>query len=214
MNTSVTDFKLPSQGQHERVFLHDAIQKYKTRRLTAAGFIDTICRIYRAEGHRLNIRKPRQFYEYFGIPKSTFYRALIQLGQTPEIGFNWEPIGGISIWWEKPSAAASVEPAAASVEPVQRLNQIPPLLKGEFEAFVRSQWKKIQGEEILSFDRFMKKSKDFQTWWKKFKTRPITNDPSTNIVVEPPITPEAAISSERMSADKFRQLRQLALSKK
>jgi hypothetical protein len=114
---SLTDFKLPSQGQHERVFLQDAIKKYKTHLLTAAGYIDTICRIYRAEGHRLNIPRPRQFYEYFEIPKSTFYRALIQLEKNPEIGFHWEPAGGISIWWEKP-AAASVEPAAASVEPV------------------------------------------------------------------------------------------------
>ena len=238
MNASLTDFKLPRQEQHERVFLDDAIKKYKTRRLTAAGFIDTICRIYRAEGHRLNIPKPRQFYEYFGIPKSTFYRALIQLAETPEIGFNWEPIGGISIWWGKP-AAASVEPAAASVEP-QRFNQIPPLVRDDFEAFVRSGWKRIKGEEIRSFHRFVEKAADFQSWWEKFKARPISNTQSTNIVAEPLVTskaesavleldasqqsthivakplvtPELAINSERMSADKFRQLRQLALSKK
>jgi hypothetical protein len=345
MNASLTAFKLPSQGQHERVFLEDAIKKYKARLLTPAGYIDTICRIYRAEGHRLNIRKPRQFYEYFGIPKSTFYRALSQLEATPEIGFNWEPMGGISIWWQKPTAApepiaasvepaaapepiaasvepvaapepiaasvepvaapepaaasvepvaasvepvaasveptaapepiaasveptaapepvaasvepvaasvepvaasveptaapepiaasveptaapepvaASVEPVAASVEPVavsvepvaasepQRFNQIPPSLRSDFEAFVRSQWKKMRGQEIRSFHTFVEKAANFKAWWEKFSSQPIhaIEQPMTNIS-------KFADDDDRVSPEQFRQLRQLIASKK
>ena len=199
---SLTDFKLPSQGQHERVFLQDAIKKYKTHLLTAAGYIDTICRIYRAEGHRLNIPRPRQFYEYFEIPKSTFYRALIQLEKNPEIGFHWEPAGGISIWWEKP-AAASVEPAP------QRFNQIPADARKDFEHFVRSQWQKIRGEEIRSFHTFMNQATHFKKWWEKFNSQPKSNiQPFISDIIQP----KEAIS-EPLSAEKLRQLRQLITCK-
>ena len=203
---SLTEFKLPSQGQHERVFLEDAIKKYKARLLTAAGYIYTLCRIYRAEGHRLNIPKPRQFYEYFGIPKSTFYRALIQLEKTENIKFSWQPIGGLSMWWGEPTA--SVEPAAASVEP-QRFNQIPPLLRGDFEAFVRSQWKKMRGQEIRSFHTFVEKAANFKAWWQKFSSQPIH-------VIEPPMTSISKFTDDddRVSTQQIRQLRHLLESKK
>jgi hypothetical protein len=203
---SVPNFKLPRQEQHDRIFLQDAIDRYKNRLLTAAGYIYTIIKIYRQAGHRLNIPSPRSFYEYFQIPKSTFYRALIQLENTPGIQFQWEPIGGISMWWggaveppaaaveppaaaveppaaavEPPAAAveppaAAVEPPAAAVEPpaaaepkYQRLNQLPADTKEKFEAFVRSQWRKLKGQEIRSFHRFVEKPGDFQDWWQKFQ---------------------------------------------
>jgi len=94
---SVPNFKLARQEQHDRIFLQDAIDRYKNRLLTAAGYIYTIIKIYRQAGHRLNIPSPRSFYEYFQIPKSTFYRDLIQLENTPGIQFQWERFGGISM---------------------------------------------------------------------------------------------------------------------
>lgn len=174
---SVPNFKLPRQEQHDRIFLQDAIDRYKNRLLTAAGYIYTIIKIYRQAGHRLNIPSPRSFYEYFQIPKSTFYRALIQLENTPGIQFQWEPFGSISMWWggEEPPAVA-VEPPAGAVEPpavaepkYQRLNQLPADTKEKFEAFVRSQWRKLKGQEIRSFHRFVERPGDFQDWWQKFR---------------------------------------------
>jgi hypothetical protein len=196
---SVPNFKLPRQEQHDRIFLQDAIDRYKNRLLTAAGYIYTIIKIYRQAGHRLNIPSPRSFYEYFQIPKSTFYRALIQLENTPGIQFQWEPIGGISMWWggveppavaveppavaveppavavEPPAVAVeppavAVEPPAVAVEPeYQRLSQLPVDTRAKFETFVRSQWHKLKGQEIRSFHRFVEKPGDFQDWWQKFQ---------------------------------------------
>ena len=94
----VPHFKLPEQQQYDRISLEDAIRLYEHRLLTAAGFIYTITKIYSVNGQKLNIPKPREFYEYFNIPKSTFYRALAQLGNSPELEFHWEPVVGISIW--------------------------------------------------------------------------------------------------------------------
>ncbi|MEG4863768.1 MULTISPECIES: hypothetical protein [unclassified Microcoleus] len=229
---SVPNFKLPRQEQHDRIFLQDAIDRYKNRLLTAAGYIYTIIKIYRQAGHRLNIPSPRSFYEYFQIPKSTFYRALIQLENTPGIQFQWESIGGISMWWggeEPPAAAAAVEPPAAAVEPpaaaveppaaaepkYQRLNQLPGDTKEKFEAFVRSQWRKLKGQEIRSFHRFVEKPGDFQDWWQKFRAcpPPQAQKPAPITETEPAITEEPPLSPEERS-QRFRQLRQLIESKK
>ncbi len=209
MNRIIAPFKPPRQEQHERVFIQDATNRYKARLLTAAGYIYSILRIYRQQGHKFNIPNPRSFYTHFGIPKSTFYRALIQLEKAEGIKFQWEPVGGISMWW---GTEPQVEP---QVEP-QRWNQIPLSDRGDFEAFVRSQWRKLKNQEIRSFHRFVEKSTDFKAWWEKFRSQPISNpqfpipnsEPVTPIVFEPPI------NSERISADRFRQLRQLIQSKK
>jgi hypothetical protein len=91
-------FKLPEQQQYHHISLEDAIRLYEHRLLTAAGFIYTITKIYSANGQKLNIREPREFYEYFNIPKSTFYRALSQLENSPELKFHWERVVGGSIW--------------------------------------------------------------------------------------------------------------------
>jgi len=61
----VPHFKLPEQQQYDRISLEDAIRLYEHRLLTAAGFIYTITKIYSANGQKLNIPKPREFYEYF-----------------------------------------------------------------------------------------------------------------------------------------------------
>jgi hypothetical protein len=242
---SVPNFKLPRQEQHDRIFLQDAIDRYKNRLLTAAGYIYTIIKIYRQAGHRLNIPSPRSFYEYFQIPKSTFYRALIQLENTPGIQFQWEPIGGISMWWggEEPPAAtveppvaaveppvatveppvATVEPPVATVEPpvaaepeYQRLNQLPADTKEKFEAFVRSQWRKLKGQEIRSFHRFVEKPGDFQDWWQKFRACPPPQAQKVAPIteVEPVIASKFATDADRPSPEQWRALRQLLASKK
>ena len=214
---SVPNFKLPRQEQHDRIFLQDAIDRYKNRLLTAAGYIYTIIKIYRQAGHRLNIPSPRSFYEYFQIPKSTFYRALIQLENTPGIQFQWEPIGGISMWWggEEPPAAA-VEPPAAAEPKYQRLNQLPADTKEKFEAFVRSQWRKLKGQEIRSFHRFVEKPGDFQDWWQKFRAcpPPQAQKPAPITEVEPVIASKFATDADRPSPEQWRALRQLLASKK
>ncbi|MEG4203582.1 hypothetical protein QUA20_06600 [Microcoleus sp. Pol7_A1] len=240
---SVPNFKLPRQEQHDRIFLQDAIDRYKNRLLTAAGYIYTIIKIYRQAGHRLNIPSPRSFYEYFQIPKSTFYRALIQLENTPGIQFQWEPIGGISMWWggEEPPAAAeppavaveppaAAEPPAVAVEPpaaaeppavaeakYQHLNQLPADTKEKFEAFVRSQWRKLKGQEIRSFHRFVEKPGDFQDWWQKFRAcpPPQAQKPTPITEVEPVIASKFATDdADRPSPEQWRTLRQLLASKK
>jgi hypothetical protein len=208
---SVPNFKLARQEQHDRIFLQDAIYRYKNRLLTAAGYIYTIIKIYRQAGHRLNIPSPRSFYEYFQIPKSTFYRDLIQLENTPGIQFQWEPFGGISMWWggEEPPAVA-VEPPAVAVEPpavepkYQCLSQLPADIKAKFEAFVRSPWRKLKGKEIRSFHRFVERPGDFQDWWQKFPACQQPQELATT-VRESLFVAE----SERMPPEKYKALLQL-----
>jgi hypothetical protein len=169
----VPPFKLPRQEQHDRIFLEDAINRYKNRLLTAAGYIFTIVKIYRQQGHKLTIPKPRAFYEQFGIPKSTFYRALVQLEKADGIKFRWEPVGGISMWWgEEPPTESSLAIAPEVELKCQRLNQLPGEVRTKFEAFVRSEWRKQKGQEIRSFHRFVEKPADFQNWWQKFQALP------------------------------------------
>ena len=206
MSRIIAPLKLPRQEQHDRIFLQDAINRYKNRLLTAAGYIYTIVKIYRQSGHRLNIPHPRSFYEYFQIPKSTFYRALIQLENAEEIGFRWEPMGGISMWWEG-------EPAPQPEPAPQRLNQLPVDTRSNFEQFVRSQWKNIRGEEIRSFPTFVEKAANFKAWWEKFRQsqQPVTHRSPNSIE---PATYKFAADDDRPSGEQIRQLRQLLASKK
>ena len=201
---SVPNFKLACQEQHDRIFLQDAIDRYKNRLLTAAGYIYTIIKIYRQAGHRLNIPSPRSFYEYFQIPKSTFYRDPLQLQNTPGIQFQWERFGGTSMWWggEEPPAVA-VEPPA--VEPkYQCLSQLPADIKAKFEAFVRSPWRKLEGKEIRSFHRFVERPGDFQDGWQKFQACQQPQELATT-ARESLFVAE----SERMPPEKYKALLQL-----
>ena len=174
----VTPFKPPRQEQHERVFIEDATARYKARMITASGYIYSIIRIYRQQGHKFNIPSPRAFYEHFGIPRSTFYRALIQLEKAEGIKFRWEPIGGISMWWGEEEGAPTVatpteEFTPEPIEPkYQRLKQLPEDIRAKFEQFIRTEWRKSKGEEIRSFHRFVEKPADFQAWWQKFQAQP------------------------------------------
>jgi hypothetical protein len=162
-------FKLPNPQQHERIFLDDLIQRYKSKLISAADFILSLTNIYRPKGQRLNVPSAKAFYEQFGIAKSTFYRALKKLESLPELGFHWEPNGGISLWREDTKDVAAA-PTSEKEEPAYtKLKDLPKALRNEFETFVKSQWRQIKGEEIRSFHRFCEKSADFQNWWMKFQ---------------------------------------------
>jgi len=169
-------FKLPGQQQHDRVSLEDAIRRYENGLLTATGYIYTITKIYRAKGHKLTIPKARDFYEYFKIPKSTFYRALTELENNPEVDFHWYESGGISMWW-----GDETQEEAPKETKYKRLNELPEPVRAEFEAFIRTEWRKIKREEIRSLHRFLEKSVDFQNWWQKFQQKPAatTTEPET-----------------------------------
>ncbi|MEG5186374.1 hypothetical protein QUB28_21810 [Microcoleus sp. B4-C3] len=160
-------FKLPGQQQHDRVSLEDAIRRYENGLLTATGYIYTITKIYRAKGHKLTIPKARDFYEYFKIPKSTFYRALTELENNPEVDFHWYESGGISMWW-----GDETQEEAPKELNYKRLNELPEPVRAEFEAFIRTEWRKIKREEIRSLHRFLEKPTDFQNWWQKFQQKP------------------------------------------
>lgn len=169
MNISL---KLPNPQQHERVFLDDLIQRYKSKLISAADYILSLTNIYRPKGQKLNLPSAKAFYEQFNIPKSTFYRALKRLESLPELGFNWEPTGGISLWCE---AQEVTTPAPRKEEPTYtKLTQLPKALRNEFEIFVKSEWRKIKGEKIGSFHRFVENSADFNNWWAKFQTAAAT----------------------------------------
>jgi hypothetical protein len=159
--------KLPSPQQHERLFLGDLTQRYKSRLISAADFILSLTNIYRPKGQKLNIPSAKNFYTQFGIPKSTFYRALKRLESFPELGFHWEPTGGISLWCEE--FQDPVTPVAAKEPMYTKLKELPKALRNEFEMFVKSEWRKIKGEEIRSFHRFLEKTADFQNWWANFQ---------------------------------------------
>jgi hypothetical protein len=160
--------KLPGVQQHERLFLDDVIRRYKLKLISAADYILSLTNIYRPKGQKLNLPTARSFYEQFGIPKSTFYRSLKRLENLPELGFRWEPTGGISIWCEETKNATI--PLVSEKEPTYtQLKQLPSALRNEFEIFVKSEWRKIKGEEIRSFHRFVEKLADFQNWWAKFQ---------------------------------------------
>ena len=170
--------KLPSPQQHERIFLDDLIQRWKSRLITAADFILSLTNIYRPKGQKLNIPSAKAFYTQFGIAKSTFYRALKRLESLPELGFHWEPNGGISLW--RGEAQEIATPAPEKKEPTYtKLKDLPKALRNEFEIFVKSQWRKIKGEEIRSFHRFCEKSEDFQSWWTKFQQHKMTATATT-----------------------------------
>lgn len=224
MNRIVAPFKPPRQEQHERVFIEDATARYKARMITASGYIYSIIRIYRQQGHKFIIPSPRAFYEHFGIPRSTFYRALIQLEKAEGIKFRWEPIGGISMWWgeeeEVPTIVTSTEGFVP--EPIeskyQRLKQLPEDIRAKFEQFVRTEWRKSRGEEIRSFHRFVEKPVDFQAWWQKFQSQ--SQQPQVTLM--PATEDESAIAkssifteeSERISPEEFKLLFQkMKLSK-
>jgi hypothetical protein len=162
--------KLPHPQQHQRVFLDDLIQRYKSRLISAADFILSLTSIYRAPGQKLNVPSAKAFYEQFGIAKSTFYRALKRLESLPELGFRWEPNGGISMWREIENTATSPSVASEKKEPTYtKLQELPEALRNEFEEFVRREYQKTKGQRILSFHRFMKNQKDFQNWWAQFQ---------------------------------------------
>ena len=121
------------------------------------------------------------------------------------------------MWWggEEPPAAA-VEPPAAAEPKYQRLNQLPADTKEKFEAFVRSQWRKLKGQEIRSFHRFVEKPGDFQDWWQKFRAcpPPQAQKPAPITEVEPVIASKFATDADRPSPEQWRALRQLLASKK
>ena len=102
--------KLPNPQQHERLFLDDAIARYKAKLKNAADFILDLVNIYRAKGQKLNLPSAKAFYEQFNIPKSTFYHALQRLKDTPDLGFHWEPTGGIALWLEASEDTAAPPP--------------------------------------------------------------------------------------------------------
>jgi hypothetical protein len=181
-------FKLPGQQQHDRVSLEDAIRRYENGLLTATGYIYTITKIYRAKGHKLTIPKARDFYEYFKIPKSTFYRALTELENNPEVDFHWYESGGISMWW-----GDETQEEAPKETKYKRLNELPEPVRAEFEAFIRTEWRKIKREEIRSLHRFLEKSVDFQNWWQKFQQKPAatTTEPETETAEAKTETAEA-----------------------
>ncbi|MEK0194210.1 hypothetical protein [Microcoleus anatoxicus] len=207
----IAPFKPPRQEQHERIFLQDAINRYKARLTTASGFIYSLIRIYRQQGHKLNIPNPRSFYERFQIPKSTFYRALTQLEKAEGIDFHWDPQGGISMWWGGKEEASAVTPPTEEFTPepkYQRLKQLPESIRAKFEQFVRTEWRKAKGEEIRSFHRFVEKPADFQAWWQKFQSQP---QPQATLMPasEVEIAKSSIIfieESERISPDKFKAL--------
>jgi hypothetical protein len=160
-------FKLPSPQQHERLFLEDVVQRYRLKLISAADYILSITSIYRPKGQKLNIPSAKSFYEQFGIPKSTFYRAINLLENLPELGFRWEPNGGISMWREPENSAAPVIPEK---EPTYtKLKDLPAGMRNEFEIFVRREYQKTKGQKIISFYRFMEDQKDFQNWLTQFQ---------------------------------------------
>jgi hypothetical protein len=177
----IIPFKLPNPQQHDRIYLEEAITRYSQRMISAKGFIYTILKIYRAKGQKLSIPRARDFYTYFAIPKTTFYRALSELENTPDLNFHWQPTGGIAMWYgareeeeeeeEEEEVAEKVEKQAAKYN---RLKEIPAHIRTDFEKFVREQWRKIKGEEIRSFHRFLEKPADFQNWWQKFQNQGIS----------------------------------------
>lgn len=185
----IIPFKLPNPQQHDRVFLEEAISRYRQRMISAKGFIYTILKIYRAKGQKLNIPRSKDFYLHFGIPKTTFYRALSELESTPELNFHWQPTGGISMWYgaEEEEEEAPKEPAK-----YKHLKELPAPIRKDFEAFIRTEWRKIKGEEIRSF-HFLEKSADFQNWWQKFQQR----QQSQQIAIAPPPKPEPEAQSKR-----------------
>lgn len=214
MSRIVPLFKPPRQEQHERVFIEDATARYKARMITASGYIYSIVRIYRQQGHKFNIPSPRAFYEHFGIPKSTFYRALTQLEKAEGIKFRWEPIGGISMWWGEEEAPAITPPTEESTpeppEPkYQRLKQLPEDIRARFEEFVRTEWRKSKGEEIRSFHRFVEKPADFQNWWQKFQAQPRPQAAPMPVAEDESAIAKSSIfteESERISPEEFKLL--------
>jgi len=122
------------------------------------------------------------------------------------------------MWWggEEPPAVAveppavAVEPPAVAVEPpaavepkYQCLSQLPADIKAKFEVFVRSQWRKLKGQEIRSFHRLVERPGDFQDGWQKFQACQQPQEPATT-ARESLFVAE----SERMSPEKYKALLQ------
>jgi hypothetical protein len=83
------------------------------------------------------------------------------------------------MWWgDETQEEAPKEPK------YKRLNELPEPVRAEFEAFIRTEWRKIKREEIRSLHRFLEKSADFQNWWQKFQQKPAA-EPQTDTKPEP-----------------------------
>lgn len=188
--------KFPNPQQHARLFLDDVIARYKAKLMSAAEYILNLLQIYRAKGQKLNLPSAKAFYEQFSIPKSTFYHALQRLKDTPDLGFNWEPTGGIALWLEVSEDTAAPSPTEKKEPTYTKLNQLPAALRNEFEIFVKSEWRKIKGEEIRSFHRFVESQKDFCNWWAKFQQHKMAAPAPTPVTVEP----ETATETKRTSS--------------
>jgi hypothetical protein len=166
--------KLPNPQQHARLFLDDVITRYKAKSMSAADYVLNLLNIYRAKGQKLNIPSAKAFYTQFGIAKSTFYRALNKLESISELGFHWEPTGGMALWCgdaEDTSTPLALVEKEEPTYPNYKIfkKQASASLGGDFEAFVRKEWRKFKGQEIISFYHFMKESTNFQNWWAKFQ---------------------------------------------
>lgn len=191
--------KLPNPQQHERIFLDDLIQRFKSKLISAADYILSLTNIYRPKGQKLNIPSAKAFYTQFGIAKSTFYRALKRLESLPELGFHWEPTGGISLWLGE--AQETPTPTPEEKKPAYtKLKDLPKALQKEFESFVRSQYRKDKGQEIKYFHIFLKDSANFQNWWAKFQQYKTAKPAPAATVIEtaPETTPETKRTSSPM----------------
>lgn len=166
--------KLPKPQQHARLFLDDVIARYKAKLMSAAEYILNLLEIYRAKGQKLNLPSAKAFYEQFNIPKSTFYHALQRLKDTPDLGFRWEPTGGIALWLEVSEDTAAPSPAEKKEPTYTRLKELPKALRNEFEIFVKSEYQKSTGKPVYSFHRFVESQKDFCNWWAKFQQYKMT----------------------------------------
>lgn len=189
--------KLPNPQQHERIFLDDLVERFKLKLISAADYILSLTNIYRPKGQKLNIPSAKAFYTQFGIAKSTFYRALKRLESLPELGFHWEPTGGISLWCGETQEVNT--PTPEQKEPTYtKLNQLSKALRNEFEIFVKSEYRKTKGEELRSLHRYVEKSADFQNWWAKFQQYKTTTPAvaaAAAVVVE--TTPVVAAETKR-----------------
>lgn len=178
---NITTFSDPKATQFSQIDFQEAIALYQKGQLTAKGLIIQAVKIYRKVGQTLNISL-RWLRERLGVPRSTFYKALASLKREGEIEqISAVTVSGLRVPGGRCGEEQTVSPAAVDFAqnhpPVEGLaacqsfadfKKLSPELRGKFEQFVRREWRRMRGQEIFSFHRFLSKAGDFAMWRDRF----------------------------------------------
>jgi len=116
-NSSVYSFPEPKANQHLRLTLDEIVDQYKKKLIKATTLVYYAVKIYRQDGHKLQIKDINAFCQRLGINRSTFYKAINNLEEA-DIGFHSSLQAGISLWVEESPLGDNKSPLGDNESPL------------------------------------------------------------------------------------------------